>query len=172
MLVGLGGAVGYALGGLDWTHTFLGVIFKSQEQILFFFAAVLFSLSVVLHLFSIEEQQYSPQHDRLDQVQCVLSFSFHKIKTYILYCVTKPFFSLFFHQESPDSTNQQQSANGRTGLLAPKLEMIGENETVDSYDLYDPYGDDQSERGDMDMDFLEVELVRSKFTKSSDPNTL
>lgn len=32
---------------------------------------------------------------------------------------------------------------------------------MDSYDLYDPYGDDQSERGD--MDFLEVELVRSKF---------
>ncbi|XP_035536871.1 solute carrier family 45 member 4 [Morone saxatilis] len=128
---GLGGAVGYALGGLDWTHTFLGAIFKSQEQILFFFAAVLFSISVVLHLFSIEEQQYSPQHDKLDQ-------------------------------ESPDRTNLQPSANGRTGLLAPKLELIGEDETMDSYDLYDPYEDDQSERGDMDMDFLEVELVRSK----------
>ncbi|XP_029022387.1 solute carrier family 45 member 4 [Betta splendens] len=128
---GLGGALGYALGGLDWTHTFLGTVFKSQEQILFFFAAALFSVSVVLHLLSIEEQQYSPQNDRLDQ-------------------------------ESPDPTNTQQSANGRTGLLAPKLEMIGENETMDSYDLYDPYGDDQSERGDMDLDFLEVELVRSK----------
>uniref|UniRef100_A0A671W3N8 Solute carrier family 45 member 4 n=1 Tax=Sparus aurata TaxID=8175 RepID=A0A671W3N8_SPAAU len=68
---GLGGAVGYALGGLDWTHTFLGKIFRSQEQILFVFAAILFSASVVLHLFSIEEQQYSPQHDRLDQVQHV-----------------------------------------------------------------------------------------------------
>lgn len=42
--------------------------------------------------------------------------------------------------------------------------MIGENETMDSYDLYDPYGDDQSERGDVDLDFLEVELVRSTFT--------
>uniref|UniRef100_A0A672HKW6 Solute carrier family 45 member 4 n=1 Tax=Salarias fasciatus TaxID=181472 RepID=A0A672HKW6_SALFA len=94
---GLGGAVGYALGGLDWTHTFLGVAFKSQEQILFFFAAILFSVSVVLHLLSIEEQQYSPQHDRLDQVP---------------------------------------------------------------YDLYDPYGDDHSDHED--MDFLEVELVRSK----------
>uniref|UniRef100_A0A3P9L216 Solute carrier family 45 member 4 n=1 Tax=Oryzias latipes TaxID=8090 RepID=A0A3P9L216_ORYLA len=66
---GLGGAVGYALGGLDWTHTFLGAIFKSQEQILFVFAAVLFSASVVLHLLSIEEQQYSPLQDRLDQVR-------------------------------------------------------------------------------------------------------
>uniref|UniRef100_UPI0037E92859 solute carrier family 45 member 4 n=1 Tax=Semicossyphus pulcher TaxID=241346 RepID=UPI0037E92859 len=126
---GLGGAVGYALGGLDWTHTFLAVAFKSQEQILFFFAAILFSVSVVLHLLSIEEQQYSPQHDRLDQ-------------------------------ESPDRTNPPPSANGRTGLLAPKLELIGEDDTLDSYDLYDPYGDDQSEGGD--MDFLEVELVRSK----------
>lgn len=69
MCAGLGGAVGYALGGLDWTHTFLGMAFKSQEQILFFFAAILFSVSVVLHLFSIEEEQYSPQHDRLDQVR-------------------------------------------------------------------------------------------------------
>uniref|UniRef100_A0A3P8S630 Solute carrier family 45 member 4 n=1 Tax=Amphiprion percula TaxID=161767 RepID=A0A3P8S630_AMPPE len=128
---GLGGAVGYALGGLDWTHTFLGAAFKSQEQILFFFAAILFSVSVVLHLFSIEEQQYSPQHDRLDQ-------------------------------ESPNPNHLQPSANGRTGLLAPKLEMIGEDDTIESYDLYDPYEDDQSERGDMDMDFLEVELVRSK----------
>lgn len=71
------------------------------------------------------------------------------------------------HQESPDRTNAQPSANGRTGLLAPKLELIGEDETMDTYDLYDPYGDDQSERGDMDMDFLEVELVRSRFTGSS-----
>lgn len=39
--------------------------------------------------------------------------------------------------------------------------MIGEDDTVESYDLYDPYEDDQSEHGD--MDFLEAELVRSKF---------
>ncbi|KAJ0003391.1 hypothetical protein NQD34_008489 [Periophthalmus magnuspinnatus] len=127
---GLGGAVGYALGGLNWTHTFLGAAFKSQEQILFFFAAILFTGSVVLHLFSIEEQQYMPQHDRLDQ-------------------------------ESPDPDQSQSLPNGKAGLLAPKLEMIGEDETMDSFDLYDPYGDDQSDH-DMDMDFLEVELVRSK----------
>lgn len=71
LYAGLGGAVGYALGGLDWTHTFLGAAFKSQEQILFVFAAIIFSISVVLHLLSIEEQQYSPQHDRLDQVKIV-----------------------------------------------------------------------------------------------------
>lgn len=66
---GLGGAVGYALGGLDWTHTFLGTAFQSQEQILFFFAAVLFSISVILHLLSIEEEQYLPQNDRIEQVR-------------------------------------------------------------------------------------------------------
>lgn len=92
---------------------------------------------------------------------------FEQNKDFLFCIVTKPLVSsLFFRQESPDSANPQQSANGRTGILAPKLEMIGENETVDSYDLYDPYGDDQSERGDMDMDYLDVELVRSKFTCS------
>lgn len=39
--------------------------------------------------------------------------------------------------------------------------MIGEDDTIDTYDFYD-YGDDHSEQGD--MDFLEVELVRSKLT--------
>lgn len=87
---GLGGAVGYALGGLDWMHTFLGAVFKSQEQILFIFAAILFSISVVLHLFSIEEQQYSPQSDRLDQVQTDLCCGFICVfKTHCLWCTTE-----------------------------------------------------------------------------------
>uniref|UniRef100_A0A8C5F8W5 Solute carrier family 45 member 4b n=1 Tax=Gadus morhua TaxID=8049 RepID=A0A8C5F8W5_GADMO len=57
---GLGGALGYMLGGLDWTGTFLGSVFKSQEQVLFIFAALIFSVSVVLHLFSIPEQPQDP----------------------------------------------------------------------------------------------------------------
>ncbi|XP_004453543.1 solute carrier family 45 member 4 [Dasypus novemcinctus] len=61
---GLGGAVGYVLGGLDWTQTFLGSWFKTQNQVLFFFAAIVFTVSVALHLFSIEEEQYSPQQER------------------------------------------------------------------------------------------------------------
>ncbi|XP_006830791.1 PREDICTED: solute carrier family 45 member 4 [Chrysochloris asiatica] len=61
---GLGGAIGYVLGGLDWTQTFLGSWFRTQNQVLFFFAAIVFTISVGLHLFSIEEEQYSPQQDR------------------------------------------------------------------------------------------------------------
>ncbi|XP_051926296.1 solute carrier family 45 member 4 isoform X2 [Hippocampus zosterae] len=128
---GLGGALGYAMGGLDWTHTFLGVLFKSQEQILFFFAALFFSVSVVLHLVSIAEQQYSPRHDRQDR-------------------------------ESPVPSHPHPSSNSRAGLLTPRLEMIGEDETMDSFDLYDTYWDDVSAPGDMDVNFLDVELVRSK----------
>lgn len=44
--------------------------------------------------------------------------------------------------------------------------MIGEDDTMETYDLYDPYGDDQSDRGDMDMDFLEVDLVRSQYLEA------
>lgn len=61
---GLGGAIGYVLGGLDWTQTFLGAWFRTQNQVLFFFAAIVFSVSVTLHLLSIEEEQYSPPQER------------------------------------------------------------------------------------------------------------
>ncbi|KAL1254985.1 hypothetical protein QQF64_013046 [Cirrhinus molitorella] len=118
---GLGGAVGYALGGLDWTHTFLGRTFKSQEQILFMFAAVLFTVSVALHLFSIEEQQFSPQQDRLDE-------------------------------------EAETESSVKIGPHQPQLEMIHEDE---SYEHYDLYADRRSER-DLDMDFLDVDIVRSK----------
>lgn len=48
------------LGGLDWTGTALGRAFKSQEQVLFMFASVIFIISVTLHLFSIPEQPFAP----------------------------------------------------------------------------------------------------------------
>ncbi|XP_074540155.1 solute carrier family 45 member 4-like isoform X2 [Halichoeres trimaculatus] len=57
---GLGGAVGYMLGGLDWTGTALGQAFKSQEQVLFMFAAIIFIISVILHMVSIPEQPLVP----------------------------------------------------------------------------------------------------------------
>ncbi|XP_068426480.1 solute carrier family 45 member 4-like isoform X2 [Clinocottus analis] len=59
---GLGGAVGYMLGGLDWTGTALGQAFKSQEQVLFLFAGVIFIISVTLHMFSIPEQHFAPSN--------------------------------------------------------------------------------------------------------------
>ncbi|XP_010777321.1 solute carrier family 45 member 4 isoform X1 [Notothenia coriiceps] len=61
---GLGGAVGYMLGGLDWTGTALGQAFKEQEQVLFLFAGIIFIISVTLHMFSIPEQSFAPS-DRL-----------------------------------------------------------------------------------------------------------
>lgn len=61
---GLGGAIGYVLGGLDWKQTILGDWFRTQNQVLFFFASIIFTVSVVLHLFSIEEEQLILQQDR------------------------------------------------------------------------------------------------------------
>ncbi|XP_054637624.1 solute carrier family 45 member 4 [Dunckerocampus dactyliophorus] len=57
---GLGGAIGYMLGGLDWTGTALGQAFKSQQQVLFLFAAIIFITSVILHMFSIPERRFGP----------------------------------------------------------------------------------------------------------------
>ncbi|XP_077454712.1 solute carrier family 45 member 4-like [Stigmatopora argus] len=59
---GLGGALGYMLGGLDWTGTALGQAFKSQQQVLFLFAAIIFIFSVLLHMFSIPEKQFVVSH--------------------------------------------------------------------------------------------------------------
>ncbi|KAJ8004733.1 hypothetical protein DPEC_G00139360 [Dallia pectoralis] len=64
---GLGGAVGYMLGGLDWTSTILGSAFKSQEQILFVFAAVIFTVSVILHMFSIKEESFDARRDSREE---------------------------------------------------------------------------------------------------------
>ncbi|XP_034730499.1 solute carrier family 45 member 4-like isoform X1 [Etheostoma cragini] len=59
---GLGGAVGYMLSGLDWTGTALGRAFKSQEQVLFMFAGIIFIISVTLHMLSIPEQPFAPSN--------------------------------------------------------------------------------------------------------------
>ncbi|XP_062848510.1 solute carrier family 45 member 4 [Trichomycterus rosablanca] len=61
---GLGGAMGYMFGGMDWTNTFLGHAFKAQEQVLFFFASIVFIISVALHLFSIKEHPYDPRRQK------------------------------------------------------------------------------------------------------------
>ncbi|NWS10630.1 S45A4 protein, partial [Pachyramphus minor] len=121
---GLGGAIGYMLGGLDWTQTFLGGIFKSQQQVLFFFAAIIFSVSVALHLFSIEEEQYNPQQDRMDEEGDTLS-------------------SVKF-----------------SGSLPPlnRLNVISEEEPYGTSMFHDEV---QSEH-DLNMEFLEVNIVRSK----------
>ncbi|NXG06581.1 S45A4 protein, partial [Sakesphorus luctuosus] len=121
---GLGGAIGYMLGGLDWTQTFLGGIFKSQQQVLFFFAAIIFSVSVALHLFSIEEEQYNPQQDRMDDEGDTLS-------------------SVKF-----------------SGSLPPlnRLNVISEEEPYGTSMFHDEV---QSEH-DLNMEFLEVNIVRSK----------
>ncbi|KAM5158178.1 solute carrier family 45 member 4 [Mantella aurantiaca] len=119
---GLGGAIGYMLGGLDWTQTFLGTLFKSQQQVLFFFAAIIFSVSVGLHLFSIEEEQYSPQQDRLE-----------------------------------DEADTMSSGKLNSTLVPmSRLNVINEDEP------YTNFSDEVQSEHDLNLDFLEVDIVRSK----------
>lgn len=54
------------LGGLDWTGTALGRAFKSQEQVLFLFAGIIFIISVTLHMLSIPERHFSSLNRRTD----------------------------------------------------------------------------------------------------------
>lgn len=54
------------LGGLDWTGTALGRAFKSQEQVLFLFAGVIFIISVTLHMLSIPERTFASSNKLKD----------------------------------------------------------------------------------------------------------
>lgn len=53
--VGLGGALGYLTGAMDWGHTVLGFSLVSEFQVIFFFAALVLLICLTVHLYSIPE---------------------------------------------------------------------------------------------------------------------
>ncbi|XP_068107349.1 membrane-associated transporter protein [Hyperolius riggenbachi] len=55
LFTGLGGALGYLTGAIDWGSTFLGRLMGSEFQVMFFFAASVFVLLLIVHLCSIPE---------------------------------------------------------------------------------------------------------------------
>ncbi|NXO44164.1 S45A2 protein, partial [Locustella ochotensis] len=55
LFTGLGGALGYLTGAMDWGQTILGYTLASEFQVIFFFAALVFIICLTLHLCSIPE---------------------------------------------------------------------------------------------------------------------
>ncbi|XP_040435239.1 membrane-associated transporter protein [Falco naumanni] len=55
LFTGLGGALGYMTGAVDWGQTVLGYSLPSEFQVIFFFAALVFLICLTLHLRSIPE---------------------------------------------------------------------------------------------------------------------
>ncbi|NXW90295.1 S45A2 protein, partial [Alopecoenas beccarii] len=55
LLTGLGGALGYLTGAVDWGHTVLGFSLASEFQVIFFFAALVLLICLTVHLYSIPE---------------------------------------------------------------------------------------------------------------------
>uniref|UniRef100_A0A8D0KCG9 Solute carrier family 45 member 2 n=1 Tax=Salvator merianae TaxID=96440 RepID=A0A8D0KCG9_SALMN len=55
LLTGLGGALGYFTGAIDWGHTVLGKYLGSEFQVMFFYAALVFLICLIVHLCSIPE---------------------------------------------------------------------------------------------------------------------
>lgn len=53
--VGLGGALGYLTGAVDWGHTVLGFSLASEFQVIFLFAALVLLICLTVHLYSIPE---------------------------------------------------------------------------------------------------------------------
>ncbi|KFQ57091.1 Membrane-associated transporter protein, partial [Nestor notabilis] len=55
LLTGLGGALGYLTGAVDWGQIMLGYSLTSEFQVIFFFAALVFLICLAVHLRSIPE---------------------------------------------------------------------------------------------------------------------
>ncbi|NWT93394.1 S45A2 protein, partial [Urocynchramus pylzowi] len=55
LFTGLGGALGYLTGAMDWGQTILGYTLASEFQVIFFFAALVFIICLTVHLCSIPE---------------------------------------------------------------------------------------------------------------------
>uniref|UniRef100_A0A7N5KCM9 Alpha-methylacyl-CoA racemase n=1 Tax=Ailuropoda melanoleuca TaxID=9646 RepID=A0A7N5KCM9_AILME len=52
---GLGGALGYLLGAIDWAHLEIGRVLGTEFQVMFFFSALVLALCFIIHLCSIPE---------------------------------------------------------------------------------------------------------------------
>lgn len=59
LFLGLGGALGYLTGAIDWGRTFLGTYLGSEFQVMFFYAALVFLICLTVHLCSIPETSLS-----------------------------------------------------------------------------------------------------------------
>ncbi|KAE8636552.1 hypothetical protein XENTR_v10003038 [Xenopus tropicalis] len=69
LFTGLGGALGYLTGAMDWGSTFLGRIMGSEFQVMFFFASSVFLIFLAVHLCSIPE---IPLEDEKQETQMLL----------------------------------------------------------------------------------------------------
>ncbi|XP_056401509.1 membrane-associated transporter protein isoform X2 [Hyla sarda] len=69
LLTGLGGALGYLTGAIDWGPTFLGRMMGSEFQVIFFFSATVFLLFLAVHLCSIPE---TPLKDEMSETKLLL----------------------------------------------------------------------------------------------------
>uniref|UniRef100_A0A4X1TEG6 Alpha-methylacyl-CoA racemase n=1 Tax=Sus scrofa TaxID=9823 RepID=A0A4X1TEG6_PIG len=55
LVKGLGGALGYLLGAIDWAHLELGRLLGTEFQVMFFFSSLVLTLCFIIHLCSIPE---------------------------------------------------------------------------------------------------------------------
>lgn len=65
--VGLGGALGYLTGAVDWGQTVLGYSLTSEFQVIFLLSALVFLICLTVHLRSIPEVplRYNKEETRL-----------------------------------------------------------------------------------------------------------
>ncbi|NXW11451.1 S45A2 protein, partial [Fregetta grallaria] len=63
LFTGLGGALGYLTGAMDWGQTVLGYSLASEFQVIFLFAALVFLICLTVHLRSIPEVPFRYENE-------------------------------------------------------------------------------------------------------------
>ncbi|XP_053557161.1 membrane-associated transporter protein [Bombina bombina] len=69
LFTGLGGALGYVTGAIDWGSTILGRLMGSEFQVMFFFSSSIFLIFLAIHLCSIPEV---PLEDEIMETKLLL----------------------------------------------------------------------------------------------------
>uniref|UniRef100_A0A3Q3E0J0 Solute carrier family 45 member 4 n=1 Tax=Hippocampus comes TaxID=109280 RepID=A0A3Q3E0J0_HIPCM len=123
---GLGGALGYMLGGLDWTGTALGQAFKSQQQVLFLFAAIIFFISVILHMFSIPEKQFVASQ----QLNITGRRDSTSQSTYRLVSHTPPLLEVIAEEDPPCRENDRSDSEAKLMDFVAMERMRSKSDSV------------------------------------------
>ncbi|XP_029860245.1 membrane-associated transporter protein [Aquila chrysaetos chrysaetos] len=90
LFTGLGGALGYLTGAMDWSQTVLGYSLASEFQVIFFFAALVFLICLSIHLRSIPEVPLRYEHEETKLLLEVTgSYKYSSIEEEIKNCYLK-----------------------------------------------------------------------------------
>ncbi|XP_028658869.1 membrane-associated transporter protein [Erpetoichthys calabaricus] len=131
LLTGLGGALGYLIGAMDWGHTVLGKLFGSEYQVIYFFTAVTFGIFLTMHLCSIPEIPLGKGSSRTTDSDTSLLLK-HKVHSNGYGAVMETIDSLEESNKRPRSFSAIGEANSITLIIKQPNKEVQQRMTLKS----------------------------------------